>query len=452
MGSIAEWTVPLALGLPLASAVAQAPQVGAPAPAISCSAWLNWSGEAPSLASLQGRVVLLEFWGTWCGPCVRAMPGIQKLHDRYSSRGLTVLAISYETPAVMEPFLTKNAYSMPVGSDPEKKTVAAYAVKSWPTTVVLDKEGKLAHIGSPYDAEAVVERLLGLEAGPAALLSAWFASLQQPKATQRESLQRLFEKAPPDFDLQAWAQGLVPAESVADGDSEAAKPVANQAGAAKKIDAGELLRKCMAAWNSPTTRLPLLQQLAAHGPTQFDLANFVQQQYAKSFPLDAGELTSLLKEKKYSDALDAIAQRAPAAAVVASAAKDDGFLGYCKAKQGDARLMAKKGLMAEQWVFANALPRDEKKNADFFGELSISGVATSADRKQIVGVMLGGEMLKKEQAGSYVQQNLARSVLMVDLAAGKPPRLRELAKLVAAEREAMLRDLEGRYGKPEPVK
>ena len=55
--------------------------------------------------------------------------------------------------------------------------VAAYGVRSWPTTFVLGKDGKVAHVGSPYDAEAAVEAALGLEAGPAALLDAWLATL-----------------------------------------------------------------------------------------------------------------------------------------------------------------------------------------------------------------------------------------------------------------------------------
>ncbi len=79
--------------------------VGDPAPEIGVRKWLNVpAGQEPSPESLKGRVVMIEFWGTWCGPCVRAMPKVQEIHDRYRERGLTVLAISYETLDVMGRF------------------------------------------------------------------------------------------------------------------------------------------------------------------------------------------------------------------------------------------------------------------------------------------------------------------------------------------------------------
>src|SRR5580765_3863807 len=77
-------------------APAQQPNVGDAAPPLDLAGWLNVeAGKEPKLEALKGSVVMLEFWGTWCGPCVRAMPEVQKLHDRYRDRGLVVLAISY---------------------------------------------------------------------------------------------------------------------------------------------------------------------------------------------------------------------------------------------------------------------------------------------------------------------------------------------------------------------
>jgi peroxiredoxin len=440
------------LGLVMAPAHAQKPIVGAPAPAIVASSWLNWQGDAPTLESLKGRVVLLEFWGTWCGPCVRAMPGIQKLHDRYRERGLTVLAISYETPEKMQPFLQTNAYTMPVGSDPEKRTIAAYGISGWPTTILLDKEGKVAHVGSPYEAEEAVEKALGLEAGPGALLTLYLESLKAQKSAQREPLQRLVEKAPPDFDLQAWAKSLLEPETVA-GEGlppVAGKPVAVPAAAVKPAEPIDLLRRCAAVWHNPAQRKPLLQQIGAAETSAFDLATFAKEAFGKTFPFDAAELKTLLQDKKYAAVLDAIGDRAPAAAVLTAVAKDAGLVAYCKSKAAEARTMAKKGLMAHLWMFANALPRDEQRNQAFQNELAISGIATSPDRKSIVGILIGGEQLKREHAASFVRSQLSRAILMEDLGAGKPPRVKELSQLFEQERAAIVKDLETRFGKPEP--
>lgn len=430
------------------TSLAQAPSVGAPAPAIVATSWLNWEGEAPTLESLQGRVVLLEFWGTWCGPCVRAMPGIQKLHDRYRERGLTVLAISYEPPATMQPFLQKNAFTMPVGSDPDKQTIAAYGIRSWPTTFVIDKEGKVAHIGSPYDAEAAVEKALGLEAGPAAVLDLYLDSLKNPdKAAQRQALQRLVEKAPPDFDLQAWAKGHLPPETV----PEAGGVPAAAAPTYKPAPPAELLRSCVQSWNGKEAqRSKLLGQLAAVGPDKFDLAAFAGAAFAKTFPFDAGELKSLLDDRQYAAVVEAIAARTPAAPVLATAAKNSDLAAFCRSKVDAARTMAKKGLMAQLYVFPGALPKDEKTNREFFGELAMSGAAMSPDKKSITGILLGGEMLAREHAESFVKTQLTQAILMADLAAGKAPRLRELTALRDKEQAAIARDLEQRYGKPEP--
>src|SRR5688572_15058845 len=175
--------------------------VGDPAPEIGVRKWLNVAaGQEPTPESLKGRVVMIEFWGTWCGPCVQAMPKVQEIHDRYKDRGLTVLAISYETLDVMRPFLEKNAFTMPVGSDPTKATVEAYGVRSWPSTFVIDRDGKIAFAGAPYGVEPAIEKALGLESSPGTLLTAWLSlPAKADAASARASLERLVEKAPADF-------------------------------------------------------------------------------------------------------------------------------------------------------------------------------------------------------------------------------------------------------------
>ncbi|HEU4417780.1 MAG TPA: peptidylprolyl isomerase, partial [Planctomycetota bacterium] len=183
-----------------------------------------------------------------------------------------------------------------------------------------------------------------------------------------------------------------------------------------------------------------------------DLAAFAQQTMAKAFPFDMAELTALLKDKKYAAVLDAIGTRAPAAAVLNAAAKHADLAAFCKTKLPEVRTNAKKAIMAQNWLFASALPRDEKANKEFQAELSISGMSLSPDQKSIVGILLGGEQLHRDHATAFVRSQLARTFLMEDLAAGKPPRIKELPKLIDDAKKEIVRDLESRYGKPEPPK
>ncbi len=430
------------------SCAAQPSRVGDEAPPLHASKWLNWQGDAPSLESLKGRVVLLEFWGTWCGPCVRAMPGIQKLHDRYSNRGLTVLAISYEAEAVIQPFLTKNAFTMPVGSDTDKKTISAYPIKGWPTTVVIGKDGKIAHVGSPYDAEEAVEKALGLEPGEGAVLTAYLnAQKATDKQKKRDALDRLVEKATPSFDVSAWAKSHLPGETIQDGGAPFTATPAKTS--ANPGDSVERLRKLSEVWTDAKQRTAMLQKLSIV-VEPIDLAAFAQQAMAKAFPLDTAELNILLKEKKYSAVLDAIGTRAPASAVLNAAAKDADLAAFCRSKVGEVRTSVKKAIMAHHWVFANALPKDEEVNKKFWSELSISGIETSPDKKQVVSIFLGGESLHRDHAAAFIRTHLARTFLMEDLGARKPPSQKKLPELVEDAKKEILRDLESRYGKPEP--
>lgn len=206
----------------------------------------------------------------------------------------------------------------------------------------------------------------------------------------------------------------------------------------------------MQAWSSEAKRKPLLQQLGDAGPREFDLAAFAQDAFAKAFPFVARELKTLLKKRQYGAVLEAIAQRAPANAVLATAAKDKGLAAYCQSKVGDAQVMAKKGLMAQLWVFTGALPRDQKLNGKFFGELSISGMANSKDKKTIIGLTLGDSIVMSDAIDAYVRGHLSAAALMEDLGAGKKPNVRKLGSRIDKNRKAIIRKLEGSYGKPDP--
>gem|GEM_PF-306416 len=95
------------------------------------------------LASLKGKVVLLEFWATWCEPCRQSLPIVQALHDQYKARDLAVMAISREEPEVVGPFVKSQKVTVPVYLDRTLDAWDAYRIASLPTFVVIDREGRL---------------------------------------------------------------------------------------------------------------------------------------------------------------------------------------------------------------------------------------------------------------------------------------------------------------------
>lgn len=106
----------------------------------------NWrlndlSGTAHDLKESEGNVVLINFWATWCPPCIAEMPSLQKLYDRYGDR-VTFYFVSSENPQKLADFMQKKGYTFPVYvqgyQEPE-----SIATSSLPTTYVISKSGKI---------------------------------------------------------------------------------------------------------------------------------------------------------------------------------------------------------------------------------------------------------------------------------------------------------------------
>jgi peroxiredoxin len=133
-------------------------------------------GPPVRLSDHRGKVVLLNFWATWCPPCRAEMPSMEKLYQGYRDRGLTILAISSEVSGrtVVEPFVRERGLTFPILLNPEGDVFAQYGVRGLPTSFVLDRQGRIvsAEIGardwSSGAAREGVERLLA-ESGAAAL-------------------------------------------------------------------------------------------------------------------------------------------------------------------------------------------------------------------------------------------------------------------------------------------
>lgn len=104
---------------------------------------VDLTGRSWHLRDLKGKVVLVNFWATWCPPCRKEMPDLQALYDKYKDRGFLVLSISDEETAKVSPFIAERKISYPVLLDPGRKVNDAFVVEGIPKSFVYDREGKL---------------------------------------------------------------------------------------------------------------------------------------------------------------------------------------------------------------------------------------------------------------------------------------------------------------------
>lgn len=100
-------------------------------------------GESWHLQDLHDKVVLVNFWATWCPPCRKEMPDLQALFDKYKGKGLIILAISDEEEAKVKPFIQAQGITYPVMLDPGDKVHQLFQVEGIPKSFVYDRDGKL---------------------------------------------------------------------------------------------------------------------------------------------------------------------------------------------------------------------------------------------------------------------------------------------------------------------
>jgi peroxiredoxin len=120
-----------------------------------------------SLKELRGQLVFLNFWATWCLPCKEEMPSMERLHQRYKSRGLVVLGMSVDRngPAVA-PFVKQLSLTFPIGLDPDMAVADRYRVRALPSTFLIDRKGNTVAVAfgaREWDSKAawgVIEALL----------------------------------------------------------------------------------------------------------------------------------------------------------------------------------------------------------------------------------------------------------------------------------------------------
>jgi len=153
VGRAAPWVIAAAVAAVVAFAIWTGPSVpdpigrGSTAPDFALP---RLSGEALRLSSLRGRVVLVNFWATWCKPCEEEMPAMERLYRALEPEGLELLAVSVDdTREVVEAFQEERGLSFPILLDPERRVSRLYQTFRYPETLLVDRDG------------VVVERYVG---------------------------------------------------------------------------------------------------------------------------------------------------------------------------------------------------------------------------------------------------------------------------------------------------
>ena len=103
------------------------------------------AGNLVDLSGLRGKVVLLNFWATWCGPCRVEMPSMEVLYRSYRDKGLEILAVSVDEqgPAVTRPFQEDRGLTFPILHDRDYQVGLLYGARSLPMTYIIDRKGTI---------------------------------------------------------------------------------------------------------------------------------------------------------------------------------------------------------------------------------------------------------------------------------------------------------------------
>lgn len=129
------------------------------------------AGGTQALSDLNGRVVVLNFWATWCGPCVKEMPTLEHLQTLLGERGVSVLAVSLDVgdPKRVADFVKGYGWHLPILLDPMAQVADSYAIRVMPTTYVIGPDGNIrgrAFGAKEWDTPAAVALMESLLPAP----------------------------------------------------------------------------------------------------------------------------------------------------------------------------------------------------------------------------------------------------------------------------------------------
>jgi peroxiredoxin len=119
-------------------------KLGEPAPNFQLR---DLNGHLITLSDLRGKVVLLNFWATWCGPCRVEMPAMEQLYRMFQRKDFEILAVSTDAQgaAITRPFQQENRLTFPILHDPDYRVGLTYGARSLPMTFLIDRQGIIRH-------------------------------------------------------------------------------------------------------------------------------------------------------------------------------------------------------------------------------------------------------------------------------------------------------------------
>lgn len=148
------------LGICLAINASAQLEIGATAPEVHVDHIFNKADNVvPTLEQLKGKYVVLDFWETWCSPCVASFPKMDKLYTEFKDQNVQFLAISTEKLAKVENFVNHTDYNFWIGVNESKEDFKNYKISAIPQVYVIDPQGKIVHQAHHLNKEELVEIL-----------------------------------------------------------------------------------------------------------------------------------------------------------------------------------------------------------------------------------------------------------------------------------------------------
>jgi thiol-disulfide isomerase/thioredoxin len=149
----------------LALSTAMASETGSKAPA--CALTELGGSQAINLQQFLGKVVYVDFWASWCGPCAKSFPFLNDMHGKFKDQGLQIVGVNLdENPDDAKAFLAKYPASFTVVADKEEQCAKSFEVKAMPSSYVIDRKGIVRKIhlgfraGEAEELKVLVEQLL----------------------------------------------------------------------------------------------------------------------------------------------------------------------------------------------------------------------------------------------------------------------------------------------------